>query len=610
MANRTMAIVLSLVALSAFGCSRGNSSGKPTAAVNMVYGSVECGDGQNSLILGNVDNGSGIDSDLDGYVAQYDISTGVVSFTHLDLEANEQQVRATRSSSGDVYVLGHLTGEADRKIFLAKFDKNLDLEWKATKSGTAENGYNFAADLELDDNGNVWVCGAVEQATTGSSTSRHIWVGAYTSEGSLISETVVRESASKARDMALRIQRSETNLFYVLGSQYEIPQLTLVTTPILINPSLVVNPLPIVPAPTTPVITPVTPSLEAPVFKLSPQDIYLGQFRLEGEEMKTVFEATKNGTADDSYDRPVALDVDATGQAVIGGVLSNEDASFDIWMAKFGSIEEPLWEETFDSTDGQSPVSDHLTDLELDSHGDLFFCGAFAGNLFVGKLDGQSGVLLWKDGQAGSFVSGPDQAVDLDVYATGNLYVIGNLYEEVSNPNVEYQLSIWSCKYDPNGTRLFSALKGSFLASYGMKDGAFARSVTHDSEGRLLALGMVATVNNLKAYLYDGLYRKDIWAASYSTGTPTWERSFSGTKSSLGIESSSTEVTSQSNAGGIFTDSQDGVHIFGDHDSQVTGRDGMYYVLNKEGSDHLPEPVRMNGIRDAEDHTVFGTWNK
>jgi hypothetical protein len=36
----------------------------------------------------------------------------------------------------------------------------------------------------------------------------------------------------------------------------------------------------------------------------------------------------------------------------------------------------------------------------------------------------------------------------------------------------------------------------------------------------------------------------------------------------------------------------------------------MYYVLNKEGSDHLPEPVRMNGIRDAEDHTVFGTWNK
>jgi len=98
--------------------------------------------------------------------------------------------------------------------------------------------------------------------------------------------------------------------------------------------------------------------------------------------------------------------------------------------------------------------------------------------------------------------------------------------------------------------------------------------------------------------------------ASYSAEEPTWERSFSGTKSSLGMESSSTEITSRSNAGGIFTDSQDGVHIFGDHDSQVTGRDGMYYVLNKEGSDHLPEPVRMNGIRDAEDHSIFGTWKK
>ncbi len=607
MANRTMAIVLSLVALATFGCTRKNSSGQPTVSVNMVYGSVECGDGQNSLILGNVDNGSGINQDLDGYVAQYDITTGVVSFTHLDLEANEQQVRATRSASGDVYVLGNSSDSEERKIFLAKFDKNLELQWKATKLGTAENGYNSGADLELDSNGNIWVCGTVEQAGIGTSTSRHIWVAAYNPDGALLSDLLVRESASKARDSAFRIQRSETNLFYVLGTQYEIPQVTLVATPILINPSLVVNPLP---APSVSVITPVAPSLEAPIFKLSPMDIYLGQFHLEEGEMKTVFEATRNGTANNSYDRAVALDVDATGQAIVGGMLSNENASFDIWMAKFGSTEEPLWEETFDSSDGQSPVADYLTDLELDSHGDLFFCGAFAGNIFAGKLDGQSGVLLWKDGQSGSFVSGPDQAVDLDVDAEGNLYVVGNLYEEVSSVNVEYQIKIWSCKYGPNGNRIFSATKGSSLAPFGMKYGAFARGVTHDSEGRLLALGMVAKVSNLKAYLYDGLYRQDIWAASYSAEEPTWERSFSGTKSSFGIESNSTEISSHSNAGGIFIDSQDGVHIFGDHDSQVTGRDGMYYVLNKEGSDHLPEPVRMNGIRDAEDHTVFGTWKK
>ena len=112
-------------------------------------------------------------SDEDGFVAKLDSSGGIIWLTFLGASGNDRAYGIAVDSSGDIFVGGYSSATWGTPVrsytsaidgFAVKLDSSGSITWSTFLGGS---GNDYLLDLEMDDNGNVYI-GGWSTATWGS----------------------------------------------------------------------------------------------------------------------------------------------------------------------------------------------------------------------------------------------------------------------------------------------------------------------------------------------------------------------------------------------------------------------------------------------------------
>lgn len=133
-----------------------------------------------------------------------------------------------------------------------------------------------------------------------------------------------------------------------------------------------------------------------------------------------------NGTSD-LVDKANRIYLDASNNLYLAGKVKNLGTSEDFYLAKFNSSLALLWD---DSYNGPSNNYDEATDITIDGSGNVYVCGfsfsTASNNDFVTvKYDGTAGTRTWITKFNGT-ANNNDQAKRINVDAAGNVYVSGD----------------------------------------------------------------------------------------------------------------------------------------------------------------------------------------
>jgi uncharacterized delta-60 repeat protein len=167
---------------------------------------------------------------------------------------------------------------------------------------------------------------------------------------------------------------------------------------------------------------------------------------------------THNGTSNLS-DGANAIDVDAAGTIYLAGNADNLISQKDGLVIKYSTTGTQTWLKTYN---GKGDHSDNVNKIVVDPLGNSYLAGYTynAGterDLFVCKLD-PSGILLWS-AQYNGTSNNSDEAMDVVVDASGNVYITGYTKENISDYNYITR------KYSPTGTLLWSTQYNNITAN-------------------------------------------------------------------------------------------------------------------------------------------------
>ncbi len=189
----------------------------------------------------------------------------------------------------------------------------------------------------------------------------------------------------------------------------------------------------------------------------------------------------------------------------------------DNYLAKYDTNGQRQWLRQWGTVNKDTGYS-----LACDAAGDVYVSGYTTGtlygpklgnrDLFVAKYDA-SGSFLWGR-QAGT--SGHDQAWGVATDATGHVYVSGETGGPLEGGVYQGELDVFLTKYDPAGTRLWTAQMGT--ANWDLADGV---AVAPDG---VVFLGGTTTGNlegNLNHGLHDAFIMKFAPAADVPPAAPT-----------------------------------------------------------------------------------------
>ena len=207
-----------------------------------------------------------------------------------------------------------------------------------------------------------------------------------------------------------------------------------------------------------------------------------------------------------SRDQPVALQLDAGGNAYVTGNSSGHHSLSDALTVKYDADGNEVWSVRYNSPDNGS---DGAADLALDDGGNILVTGYSMGDYATIKYD-TDGNELWiarYDGVAGS----GDVAVAVATDAAGNVYVTGwSTVEATWTPDPgswDFDHDFATIKYDADGNELW-------VASYGSAPGVDDEpaDLVVDAAGNVYVAGTSDGDHTTVKYDTDG---NELWVATY-----------------------------------------------------------------------------------------------
>ena len=361
---------------------------------------------------------------------KYDNNGGVTWTATFNGSGNGTDVSAALvvDASGNVFVTGYsYRGGVNYDITTIKYTSAGTQSWQAY-SGNGTSAFDEGKDIAVDLNNDVIVTGGV-QNTAGTNTDYRTIK--YTNAGGVA--WTVDYSNSTNLDMGLAVVTDASNNVYVTGHSFVTGQDLNIRT-IKYNSAgtqqwntatnySVINSID---SPSKIVVNSANEVFVAGrVFNGSStdDDIVVMKYNATG----TVTNNTIiNGTADNA-DKANRIYLDGSNNLYLAAKVKNIGTSEDFYLAKFNSSLGLIWD---DSYNGPSNNYDEATDITIDASGNVYASGSTFSStsnydFLTVRYDGVTGTRVWSTIFNGT-ANNTDQSKRISVDAAGNVYVSGD----------------------------------------------------------------------------------------------------------------------------------------------------------------------------------------
>ncbi len=319
-------------------------------------------------------------------------------------DSTDQVTAMAIDDSGNVYVTGFSLGTGggyDFDYATIKYDRNGNLLWEQRFNGSG-NGADHAYNIALDKNGNAYVTGA----SVGPGTDFDFATIKYDPQGNQLWVTRYNGPVSRGDGGNALIVDKESNVYVTGKSEGGNP----------------------------------------PGFCGKDFDLTTIKYDSHGNQLWVV---RKNGPAN-SDDGAAKIALDTNGNVFVGGyICTGQFFSHDFVIIKYDSSGNQLWVQSY----GQEDYDDVVSDLRLDSRGDLYVTGWSGANgtnhdFATIKYDAQ-GNPLWIS-RFNGVAYNDDYPMALVLDGKGNAVVTGHSYNPISK-----NTDIVTIKFDSNGNQLW-----------------------------------------------------------------------------------------------------------------------------------------------------------
>ncbi|MBD2462266.1 SBBP repeat-containing protein [Oscillatoria sp. FACHB-1407] len=326
------------------------------------------------------------------------VSTGTIpSLTWIDQFGSLLSDGATSVAvdvAGNVYIAGYSEGEYDPRrprptlyynndLFIVKYDRNGNELWRQELGHL--NLSDQANAIAVDGFGNIYITGSTNDALLGSGGTSDVFLKKLSTNGNILWE---KQFGSSRNDTARGVAIDATGNIYVTGEFAGYGS-----------------------------------------FNLGNDNGFLAKYDRNGNQLWVRETGLPN--SDIAYD----VAVDAAGNIYIagttGGSLQGTTVGFtDAFLMKYDSAGNALWQQNYGGS-----YSDGAQGVAIDSAGNAYITGYSQSgigqpkNSFVAKYR-NDGTLLWANTY--NYSTSNDQATDIAIDATDNIYVTGQAFYTIS----------------------------------------------------------------------------------------------------------------------------------------------------------------------------------
>ena len=158
---------------------------------------------------------------------------------------------------------------------------------------------------------------------------------------------------------------------------------------------------------------------------------------------------TLGSTMTSSVEIVTGMTTDASGNTYICGATEVSGQGFNMYVAKLTSSLTIAWQQTYN---GVSNLDDQAKGIQVDGSGNVYITG-YSTSSTLGKeirtiKYNSSGTLQWNN-VINSTGNNPDQAFDMEMDASSNIYVCGSISSDIN------QLDYYTVKYNSSGTKIW-----------------------------------------------------------------------------------------------------------------------------------------------------------
>lgn len=256
---------------------------------------------------------------------------------------------------------------------------------------------------------------------------------------------------------------------------------------------------------------------------------------------------TTGSTMTSSVEIVTGMTTDASGNTYICGATEVSGQGFNMYVAKLTSSLTIAWQQTYN---GSSNLDDQAKGIQVDASGNVYITG-YSTSSTLGKeirtiKYNSSGTLQWNN-VINSTGNNADQAYDMEIDASSNLYVVGSITSDNGDG-----LNYYTVKYNSSGTKIWDIqTDGSHLNDQ-------VTNVALDSLNNVIVTGESETAPNTYVYTTCKYVQKDIQipieatTESPSVGFIFYENKGQTKNSSGALESSVTHATMDAYPGIYF----------------------------------------------------------
>lgn len=352
-------------------------------------------------------------------------------------------------ASGNIYTLGATTtSNSTTDILLTKKNSSGVSLWSKQINGTA-NYHDFGSGLAITSSGDVYITGAITNNTT--TLAPELIIRKYNSSGSQQFSTTYSGAGYGCVGKDIVVDGSGNS--YITGAEYnsgfnaDILTIafgstgTQIWTDLFDNNSLNDGGVKIGFRSNKVTVTgAVTQSTNN--YKIATLTFTAST----GVRSETI---TLGSTMTSSVEIVTGMTTDASGNTYICGATEVSGQGFNMYVAKLTSSLTIAWQQTYN---GVSNLDDQAKGIQVDGSGNVYITG-YSTSSTLGKeirtiKYNSSGTLQWNN-VINSTGNSPDQAFDMEMDASSNIYVCGSISSDIN------QLDYYTVKYNSSGTKIW-----------------------------------------------------------------------------------------------------------------------------------------------------------
>ena len=352
-------------------------------------------------------------------------------------------------ASGNIYTLGATTtSNSTTDILLTKKNSSGVSLWSKQINGTA-NYHDFGSGLAITSSGDVYITGAITNNTT--TLAPELIIRKYNSSGSQQFSTTYSGAGYGCVGKDIVVDGSGNS--YITGAEYnsgfnaDILTIafgstgTQIWTDLFDNNSLNDGGVKIGFRSNKVTVTgAVTQSTNN--YKIATLTFTAST----GVRSETI---TLGSTMTSSVEIVTGMTTDASGNTYICGATEVSGQGFNMYVAKLTSSLTIAWQQTYN---GVSNLDDQAKGIQVDGSGNVYITG-YSTSSTLGKeirtiKYNSSGTLQWNN-VINSTGNNPDQAFDMEMDASSNIYVCGSISSDIN------QLDYYTVKYNSGGTKIW-----------------------------------------------------------------------------------------------------------------------------------------------------------